>query len=245
MIDLTIVTVNFNSGKGLELTINALEGFVCDPRVELVLIDACSDDQSKVFIESNGKKFDILVIEPDKGIYDAMNKGIRKASGKWIWFVNSGDLALAKCNSLLDFLALNEGQSKVIYSDLALSNGCIIKQKSNKLFFIRRMMNHQNVIYSNDLLRDEYNLDYRYCADFAHMVRRLNDISFIRCNEQLCMYDINGFSSNKDFQVRQRVWLERYRALRCSDSFVLNYFGSSFAFIVFIFFRFLTLVKGR
>lgn len=244
MIDLTIVTVNFNSGGGLKSTVNSLGGFIADPRVEFILIDACSTDESSVFINQNKFVFDVLVIEPDNGIYDAMNKAIKRASGKWIWFVNSGDIVLARCKPLLKFLALSKVISTVVYSDLALQNSNIVKQEKNNLFFIRRMINHQNVIYSSDLLVGGYDLSFKYCADFAHMVQSLKNISFNKYSEPLCMYDLDGFSSNRSYRTRGIIWKERYKAMRNSDSFLIKYFGSVFALFVIVFFGFLNLVKG-
>ncbi|MBL0500225.1 glycosyltransferase [Aeromonas caviae] len=244
MIELTIVTVNFNSGGGLKLTVDSLSDFIADPKVEFILIDACSTDESSVFINQRKNIFDVLVIEPDKGIYDAMNKAIKRASGKWIWFVNSGDIVLAACKPLLTFLALSEIKSTVVYSDLVLPNDNVVKQKCNKLFFIRRMMNHQNIIYSSDLLVGGYDLSFKYCADFAHMVRSLKKTSFNKYSEKLCMYDLDGFSSNRSYRTRRIIWKERYRAMRNSDSFFINCFGAAFAFFVFNFFWLLNLVKG-
>jgi len=244
MIELTIVTVNFNSGSGLKSTVDSLGGFIADPRVEFILVDACSTDESSIFINQQKFIFDVLVIEPDNGIYDAMNKAIKRSSGKWIWFVNSGDIVLATCKPLLKFLALNEMKSTVVYSDLALPNAHIIKQKSNDLFFIRRMINHQNIIYSPDLLVGGYDLNFNYCADFAHMVRSLKNISFNKYSEPLCMYDLDGFSSNRSYRTRQIIWKERFKAMRKSDSFLIKYFGTVFALFVIVFFGCLNLVKG-
>lgn len=244
MIELTIVTVNFNSGNGLKLTVDALGSFISDPKVEFILIDACSTDESSVFINQHQCIFDVLVIEPDKGIYDAMNKAIKRSSGKWIWFVNSGDVVLASSKSLLNFLASSDAKSTIVYSDLQLSDERMVKQDFNKLFFIRRMMNHQNIIYSSDLLVDEYDLSFKYCADFAHMVRSLKKISFNKYGDKLCLYDLQGFSSNRSWGARQVIWKERCRAMRNSDSFFINSFGVLFAFFVFNFFCFLNFVKG-
>ncbi|MFM4746782.1 glycosyltransferase [Aeromonas veronii] len=243
MIELTVVTVNYNSGGGLELTVNSLADYLSDPRVELVLIDACSSDQSSDFIENNKDSFGAVVIEPDKGIYDAMNKAIKMAKGKWVWFVNSGDLVLAQSNVLLERLSSSKNISTVIYSDLTLSNGLIIQQSSNLTFLMRRMINHQNIIYSKDILKVGYDIKFKYCADFAHMMNSFKALTFIKFDQCLCLYDVDGVSSNRSYMVRQLIWQERYLAMRNSNTFFFSKIGSLFALAIVGLFCFINSVK--
>lgn len=95
---LSIITVNLNNKDGLQKTIDSV---VCQTfkDFEWIVIDGGSTDGSKELIEQYAEHFSYWVSEPDKGIYNAMNKGIRVAKGEYCFFLNSGDY-LIDCNSL-------------------------------------------------------------------------------------------------------------------------------------------------
>lgn len=87
---LSIVTVCFNSEKTIRKCIESVIPQLTD-EVEYLFIDGKSTDKT-VEIISSYKKYGVRVSsEKDNGIYDAMNKGIKLASGEWIWFINSDD----------------------------------------------------------------------------------------------------------------------------------------------------------
>ena len=87
---LSIITVNLNNLEGLKKT---YESVVCQTFTdyEWLVIDGGSTDGSREFIEQHQDKFAYWCSEPDKGIYNAMNKGIVKAKGEYLNFMNSGD----------------------------------------------------------------------------------------------------------------------------------------------------------
>ncbi|MEL0455960.1 glycosyltransferase family 2 protein [Flavobacteriaceae bacterium SZ-1-7] len=86
----SIITVNYNDKSGLERTVESVQNqnFA---NFEHVIIDGGSTDGSKEFIEANKTGFSYWVSELDKGIYAAMNKGIKMAKGEYLFFLNSGD----------------------------------------------------------------------------------------------------------------------------------------------------------
>lgn len=87
---LSIITINFNNLEGLKKTFKSVVNQTFDD-YEWIIIDGGSTDGSKEFIEANQEKFSYWVSESDRGIYHAMNKGIRQAHGDYISFMNSGD----------------------------------------------------------------------------------------------------------------------------------------------------------
>lgn len=93
MIQLSIITVNLNNSKGLIRTLNSIKcQSVYD--FELILIDGASSDESISIITSfefSKPQYFMWLSEPDNGIYNAMNKGIEMANGKYLLFINSGD----------------------------------------------------------------------------------------------------------------------------------------------------------
>jgi glycosyltransferase involved in cell wall biosynthesis len=87
---LSVVTINRNNALNLPRTLNSLEQLRCDPMVECLFIDGASTDES-VAIASNFYAQQHLWSEPDRGIYHAMNKGLARANGKYVLWLNSGD----------------------------------------------------------------------------------------------------------------------------------------------------------
>jgi len=87
---LSIITINYNNKDGLEETIASVVHQVYG-EFEWIIIDGGSTDGSRELIERNADKITYWVSEPDNGIYQAMNKGIKVAQGEYLLFLNSGD----------------------------------------------------------------------------------------------------------------------------------------------------------
>ncbi len=87
---LSIITINYNNLEGLKRTVESVVNQTWQ-EFEYIVIDGGSTDGSTVYIESQSEHIDYWVSEPDKGIYNAMNKGIAKATGEYLLFLNSGD----------------------------------------------------------------------------------------------------------------------------------------------------------
>ena len=91
----TIITANYNSGDKLLQTFDSVAGQDLD--VEYIVVDGASTDGSREIAQSlkpNGKMFIRVISEPDKGIYEAMNKGVRLAAGRYLYFLGAGDTLL-------------------------------------------------------------------------------------------------------------------------------------------------------
>src|SRR5690606_3965772 len=87
---ISIITVNLNNLEGLKRTMASVFNQTYQ-NFEYLIIDGGSSDGSKEYIEANADKISYWVSEPDKGIYNGMNKGIKKARGEYLLFLNSGD----------------------------------------------------------------------------------------------------------------------------------------------------------
>lgn len=105
---LSIITVVYNDGEGLKKTLDSLSKQV-NKNFEHVIIDGNSSHENLKVIYQNINKVDVFISEPDEGIYDAMNKGIKNASGEFISFLNAGDEALPNYTSAcIEFFASNQ-----------------------------------------------------------------------------------------------------------------------------------------
>ena len=87
----TVVTVCRNCARMLEKTIESVET-LSYPDIEYVIVDGASDDDTLNVIKKHKGKIDQWVSEPDRGIYDAMNKAVTMAKGDWVIFMNAGDV---------------------------------------------------------------------------------------------------------------------------------------------------------
>ena len=90
MLKLSIITINYNNLEGLKRTVESVVNQTWH-EFEYIIIDGASNDGSAAYIESQSHHFDYWESEKDSGIYNAMNKGIKVATGEYLLFLNSGD----------------------------------------------------------------------------------------------------------------------------------------------------------
>jgi glycosyltransferase involved in cell wall biosynthesis len=112
---LSIITINYNNASGLEKTIRSVLSQSYKD-FEYIVIDGGSTDGSKEILEGYSNKIDYWVSEPDSGIYNAMNKGILKANGDYLLFINSGDTLCD--NEVLEKVLIDNPDKDLVYGDL-------------------------------------------------------------------------------------------------------------------------------
>ncbi|SEI45685.1 Glycosyltransferase involved in cell wall bisynthesis [Dyadobacter sp. SG02] len=117
---LTIITVTFQAEKYLGRTLSSVEKAISNVKnasqLEYLIIDGGSNDQTLAIANGYSHFISKILSEKDKGLYDAMNKGLRLASGKYVWFLNAGDEAYDD-QTLQNLLSSLETGAAVYYSD--------------------------------------------------------------------------------------------------------------------------------
>jgi glycosyltransferase involved in cell wall biosynthesis len=115
--DISVITVCFNAMPQLPATAASLRAQVSPGRVEWVVVDGASTDGSAAWLAA--QQPEVFVSEPDRGIYDAMNKAISRASGQWLFFLNAGD-TFADAHVLRDVQAAIAAQpgADIVYGDV-------------------------------------------------------------------------------------------------------------------------------
>ncbi len=111
----SIITINYNNRDGLRRTIESVVNQTFRD-FEYIIIDGGSTDGSVEVIKEYANCIDYWVSEPDKGIYNAMNKGLKKCVGEWCLFLNSGDM-LSEKSVLNDLKEDGSDNYGVIYTD--------------------------------------------------------------------------------------------------------------------------------
>ena len=117
---LSIATVCYNE-KDIGRTCESIVSQSCQD-FEWIVVDGGSTDGSLEVIKHYKERIDILISEPDNGIYDAMNKGIRLAKGKWINFMNGGDTFAD--NGMSEIFCVLPEITRPQTSSMAISTGC-------------------------------------------------------------------------------------------------------------------------
>lgn len=112
---LSIITINRNNVRGLSHTIASVVAQTSQ-QFEYLIIDGNSTDGSKEEILRNEKHLAFWCSEPDKGIYHAMNKGIQRARGEYLLFLNSGDILLDK-DTIAQVIPALDG-TQLVYGNL-------------------------------------------------------------------------------------------------------------------------------
>lgn len=165
---ISIITVVYNDIDNIERTINSV---ISQKRelIEYIVIDGNSKDGTKELLTKYEDSIDILISEPDKGIYDAMNKGIKLASGKYILFMNSGDNFYHNdiVNSIFNEDVLLKDYD-VIYGDVnVVSDNYASIVKGSKPSKLNPMsFNHQAVFVRTQLMKvHPFDTKYKICAD--------------------------------------------------------------------------------
>lgn len=196
----TVVTVVFNGEKTLEQTIQSVvnQTYV---NVEYIIIDGASTDGTLDIIKKYENKIDYWQSEPDKGIYDAMNKGIDFAKGEWINFMNSGDEFYEK--STIEKIAKNllNFNIDVIYGNV-ITKWAWGKELSYPLKKDKIMpFCHQSCFTKSYLLKDlHFDTKYKICADrnfYYQAKKKYKKYNAFYINEALSIFDsTEGLSSN-------------------------------------------------
>lgn len=192
----SIITITYNARETIETTFNSVVG-QSFTGYEYIVIDGASKDGTIEFLRSHEDRITTLVSEPDKGLYDAMNKGLHQAKGEYLIFLNAGD-TFHSSDTLTDIVgSIGASRPDIIYGETALVNDKrefigmrrlktpeVLTWKS---FRMGMLVCHQAFIAKRTLAPD-YDLSYRFSSDFDWCIRCMKKAK-IQWNTHLILVD--------------------------------------------------------
>lgn len=214
---LSIITINYNNLTGLQKTIDSvLQQSFTD--YEWIVIDGGSDDRSGELIVANKSHFSFWCSEPDKGIYNAINKGLAHAGGDYVQFLNSGDW-LYDNNTLKEAMQAIEddnNSSDIYYGDMVQVNDggnlnpITYPDELGFFYFPYGNICHQATFYRRSLFDgNPYDESFSIVSDWAMNIKFLfSGATFKHLNQNIVFYDNMGRSS----EANEKHHLERTAA---------------------------------
>ncbi len=208
---ISIITITFNSAKTIQ---RALESVLSQtyPDIEHVIVDGASSDGTKEIIEAYAKKHQNVrwISEPDKGIYNAINKGIRMATGDVIGFLHSDDVFFSPDSIGQIAAAFEDEKVDVVYGDLQYCKGpkVVRRWKSNDFnpcaLKYGWMPPHPTVYVRREVYQQvgEYDEWFRISADYDMMLRIFTAGYKSKYIPQVLVCMEVGGASNKNTQAR-------------------------------------------
>lgn len=240
----SIITITFNAADVIVPTLKSVaEQDYCN--YEHIIVDGASSDRTvdiaKTWGRVEGEARMQIISEPDNGLYDAMNKGIHRAKGDYLIFLNAGDSFHSVDTLSLIASAADSGDADIIYGDTILVDSerrfvakrhlSVPERLSYKSFKRGMLVCHQAFIVRRELAPD-YNLSYRFSADYDWCLHCLKRTSPEKCrritdNEGVIIDYLTEGLTDKNHKVSLR---ERY-AIMCHHYGSLSTFLHHISFI--------------
>lgn len=210
---------------------------------EWIVIDGGSTDGSAEYLHEIKGQIDILISEKDKGIYDAMNKGLRLAKGEYVWFVNAGDAlhdkrVVEEVEARIAHFSDTHGGSKpdVVFGDTLFidaqgrSQGLISQRKPQPFpkklhggsFRFGMNVCHQSILVKRSIA-PPYDETYRLAADVDWIIACLKSMRGESLGLNMIFSDFETGGSS--YQHTQKAWKERYAVLNKHYGVVPNFFA--------------------
>jgi glycosyltransferase involved in cell wall biosynthesis len=204
---ISIITVVYNSEKLIELTIKSIIDQTYK-NIEYIIIDGNSSDHTLHVIRQYNDQISYWLSEPDKGLYDAMNKGLARATGDYVCFLNSGD-RLFRCDTIEEVFKDSSLLPDIVYGETMIvgsdnSEIGLRRLKAPEKLTWRSFRNgmvvcHQSV-YVRRALTEQYNLKYKISADFEWVLKALKKSNTIQNSGVVLTSFLDGGINKKNIR---------------------------------------------
>lgn len=229
-VKLSIITVNLNNKNGLQKTISSVLSQTAN-FFEFIIIDGASSDESAELIIQNQNRISFWLSEPDSGIYQAMNKGIRAAKGEYVLFLNSGDFLVN--NAVIKNVFSADNSEDVLYgrSNISKEDKVIFTtphpDKLTLEFFYTQTISHQAAFIRRNLFDrfDYYREDLKIYADLDFWIRTiiLNNCTTKKLDIIVSDYNLDGISGNPSNEELAEAELKDVLSKNISPRILVDY----------------------
>ena len=221
----SIITATFNSEKTVERAVRSvMEQGITD--IEHIIVDNCSSDNTLKIISECKSPFVKVISEPDNGIYDAFNKGLKAASGEVISFLNSDDYYLdAALKKISD--AFEENEDAVCVHGNIQVNHRTVRPVNGFLSFGGRRIFHPAAFMRRSIFDVAGNFDaqFKITSDLDFFLRISETSKFVHIDVPLTNFALGGISTRKIFAVPGEL----------KAVLLKNGFSRGFAYFIFLF----------
>jgi len=212
---ISIIIVTLNAGNTLQECLNSIYNQQY-PEIEIIVIDGKSTDNTLAVLEKNSQRISFCLSEPDKGIYDAMNKGIKHAAGKWLYFLGADDVLFPEFSTLATELQ----DPGAIYYGSVLTRGVKRFGYVSMYQMAKTGIFHQAIIYPAAIFKKyEYEQKYQVFGDYAFNIKCYGDknIKWIFKDYIVANFNHTGLSSTGVDEAfakdKPRLILENFNTL--------------------------------
>lgn len=196
---ISIITVVYNCEQTIERTIlNVIKQDF--ENYEFIIVDGGSTDNTLNILKKYENQITKWVSESDKGIYDAMNKGVKMANGEWINFMNAGDeFAVLNFTSLLE--AMQNEEFAVIYGDVIIKNeeGNFSLDKArpiNEMNYLLNFCHQSSFVRRKVLLDNPFSLNYKISSDYDFFLKIfIKNYKFSYIDKPISIFELGGIST--------------------------------------------------
>ncbi|MFC0605123.1 glycosyltransferase family 2 protein [Winogradskyella pulchriflava] len=236
---LSIITINYNNAFGLKKTMESV-AVQTWKSFEHIVVDGNSTDESVNIIKSFDYKNLNWVSEPDTGIYNAMNKGIDKASGKYLLFLNSGDV-LESTNVLAKVHGYFEKNYSVLSGNIIFNEerGARLRVHPEKMTFsylVGNAISHPSTFIKRELFEKygKYDEDFKIVSDWAFFIKvlGLSNETYMMLPETITIFDVEGVSTQQE--NLKNIYKERNEVLKKYFPRIYNNKNDTYIFSKFI-----------
>lgn len=209
---LSIIVPVYNAAKSISQTLHSICALPKD-QVEIIVIDGESNDETHTIIAEFLERIDHLIVAKDKGVYDAMNKGIKIASGKWMMFFGADDV-LEDRSLLLKMIQQPLGEARLRIAGVKNTDADhsrtpdFYPPRWDKSLFWRNTAHHQGILYHRSLFdQRKYELRYPILADYHLNLKLFQEgIKAELFPETLVISKAQGLSKRFTMELYQEEW---------------------------------------
>lgn len=198
----SVITVVYNDGKNIEGTILSVVSQSCYERVEYIVIDGGSNDDTLSIIDKYSSQIDVVISESDEGVFDAMNKALKLSRGRYVCFMNSGD-HFCRATTIEEFVdvAERESEPKLAYfgwhhiRDVSSNEVTQAEPPENLSGLWKKMLFcHQSFFVDTDWhKRNPFNID-NFAADYEVVYKAYSEFGVSALNFPVSIYLSGGMS---------------------------------------------------